>query len=198
MASTDRHQPGMNQGRTVTGLALLPLLLAGGLSGCGGTPPADLGAVSPPAPAAPGAAPTTPNKPAPASAAIAEAGFTPLPTVQQVEAAMPPGRLDPFAPLAVTRVTRDAGKPRAIVVQPPLTLPDGFRFQGVISSGGRPMALVQFGGQSGSLAIGDAGGRTTDLLPEAWGVASIDVLRGRLTLVSRQGQAKGQVVIAEL
>ncbi|MCP9845039.1 hypothetical protein [Synechococcus sp. Cruz-7E5] len=179
----------------MTGLALLPLLLAGGLVGCGGTPPADLGAVAPPAPAAPGAAPTAPSKPAPSSAAIAEAGFTPLPTVQQVEAAMPPGRLDPFAPLAVTRVT---GKPRAIVVQPPLTLPDGFRFQGVITSGGRPMALVQFGGQSGSLAVGDAGGRTTDLLPEAWGVASIDVLRGRLTLVSRQGQAKGQVVIAEL
>ncbi|MCP9841303.1 hypothetical protein KBY93_11760 [Synechococcus sp. J7-Johnson] len=199
MARAERHQPGMNQGRIVTGLALLPLLLAAGLSGCGGTPPPpDLGAVAPPPPAAPGAAPTTPNKPAPASAAIAKAGFTPLPTVQQVEAAMPQGRLDPFAPLAVTRVTRDAGKPRAIVVQPPLTLPDGFRFQGVISSGGRPMALVQFGGQSGSLAVGDAGGRTTDLLPEAWGVASIDVLRGRLTLVSRQGQAKGQVVIAEL
>jgi hypothetical protein len=198
MASDHRHQPGMNQARTVTGLALLPLLLAGGLSGCGGTPPADLGAVPPPAPVAPGAAPTTPSNPAPASAAIAKAGFTQLPTVQQVEAAMPQGRLDPFAPLAVTRVTRDAGKPRAVVVQPPLTLPDGFRFQGVIRSGGRPMALVQFGGQSGSLAVGDAGGRTTDLLPEAWGVASIDVLRGRLTLVSRQGQAKGQVVIAEL
>ncbi|WP_143593689.1 pilus assembly protein PilP [Synechococcus sp. 1G10] len=191
----------MNQARTVTGLALLPLLLAAGLSGCGGTPTADLGSVPPPAPVAPGAAPTTPSNSAPASAAIAKAGFTPLPTVQQVEAAMPQGRLDPFAPLAVTRatrVTRDGGRPRAVVVQPPLTLPDGFRFQGVISSGGRPMALVQFGGQSGSLAVGDAGGRTTDLLPEAWGVASIDVLLGRLTLVSRQGQAKSQVVIAEL
>ena len=194
MASPERLHAGMTQPRSGVGLALLPLLFAG-LAGCGGTPPADTGAVPPPVPAAPEAAPAKPSKPSPAAAAVAQAGFTPLPTVQQVEAAMPPGRLDPFAPLAVTRV---ASGPRAIVVQPPLTLPEGFRFQGVISSGGRPMALVQFGGQSGSLAVGDAGGRTTDLLPEAWGVASIDVLRGRLTLVSRQGKAKGQVVIAEL
>jgi hypothetical protein len=107
---------------------------------------------------------------------------------------MPPGRVDPFAPLVVTQVS----SPRRVVVQPPLNLPDGFRFNGVISSGGRPMALVQFGEQSGSLAVGDAGGRTTDLLPEAWKVASIDVQRGRLTLVSQQRQAKGQVVVAEL
>ncbi len=183
------------------GLAVLPLLLAG-LAGCGGTPPADTGAVPPPAPAASGAAPVTPSRPTPAATSVAQAGFTPLPTVQQVEAAMPPGRLDPFAPLAVTRVARVArvatSRPRTTTVQPPLSLPEGFRFQGVISSGSRPMALVQFGRQSGSLAVGDVGGRTTDLLPEAWGVASIDVLRGRLTLVSLQSNARGQVVIAEL
>lgn len=195
MASPERPYAGLTQARSAVGLGLLPLLFAG-LTGCGGTPPADTGAVPPEVPVAAEAAPAKPSNPAPESTAVAQAGFTPLPTVQQVEAAMPPGRLDPFAPLAVTRV---ANAPRTIVVQPPpLTLPEGFRFQGVISSGGRPMALVQFGGQSGSLAVGDAGGRTTDLLPEAWGVASIDVLRGRLTLVSRQGKAKGQVVIAEL
>jgi hypothetical protein len=142
----------------------------------------------------PAAAPSREAKADPAASAVASAGFTPLPTPQQVEAAMPPGRVDPFAPLAVTQVR----SPRRVVVQPPLNLPDGFRFNGVISSGGRPMALVQFGDQSGSLAVGDAGGRTTDLLPEAWRVASIDVQRGRLTLVSQQRQAKGQVVVAEL
>ncbi|MCX5931094.1 MAG: hypothetical protein NTW83_04520 [Cyanobacteria bacterium] len=93
---------------------------------------------------------------------MATAGFTPLPSPEQVEAAMPPGRLDPFEPLAVTRVTPVVTSPRPVAVQPPLTR------------------------------------RTTDLLPQSWQVASIDVPRGRLTLVSRQRQARGQVVIAEL
>ncbi|QPN57525.1 hypothetical protein I1E95_05335 [Synechococcus sp. CBW1107] len=197
MASPEQHHPGLSRARGGLGHALLPLLLAG-LGGCGGTPPADTGAVPPSGPAPSGGAPAPASPPAPASTGVAQAGFTPLPTVQQVEAAMPPGRIDPFAPLAVTRVSRDAGGPRPTAVPPPLSLPEGFRFQGVISSGSRPMALVQFGSQSGSLAVGDVGGRTTDLLPEAWGVASIDVLRGRLTLVSRQSKARGQVVIAEL
>lgn len=193
MASPERHRNGQALVRTGAGLALIPLLLTG-LAGCGGTPTADTGAVPPPP--APGAVPGPESKPAKAAPAVEKAGFTPLPSPEQVEAAMPPGRLDPFAPLAVTRVAATA--PRAPAAQPPLNLPDGFRFQGVISSGGRPMALVQFGEQSGSLAVGDAGGRTTDLLPEAWRVVSINVLRGRLTLATRQGQAKGQVVIAEL
>ena len=194
MASPERRLTVKALVQSSTELALIPLLLAG-LAGCGGTPTADTGAV--PAPPAPGAAPSPETEPAQAAAAVEKAGFTPLPSPEQVEAAMPPGRLDPFAPLAVTRVTTPASR-APVLVQPPLNLPDGFRFQGVISSGGRPMALVQFGQQSGSLAVGDAGGRTTDLLPEAWRVVAIDVLRGRLTLASRQGQAKGQVVIAEL
>nr|WP_259735315.1 hypothetical protein [Synechococcus sp. CS-1329] len=142
------------------------------------------------------------------SEAVAEAGFTPLPTAQQLEAARPPGRLDPFAPLAVTpaasrsesaAATGSGG--RAAQPTPPtpaLTLPAGFRFQGVISSGGRPRALVQFGDQSGSLVIGDIGGRSTDLLPKAWRVSSIDLQRGRLTLEGRQRQGSSQMVTAEL
>ena len=91
-------------------------------------------------------------------------------------------------------------------------------FNGVIRSGGTPEALVQFGGDSGTLRVGQRGGRTTDyrttdyrttdyrttdysttdysttpLLPAGWSVASIDVQKGRLTL--RQGK---QVVTAEL
>lgn len=197
MASPERHQLGRIQVRTASCFVLLPVLLAG-LVGCGGTPPADTGAVPPADPAAPAAAPSAQSQGSQAVSAVATAGFTPLPSPEQVEAAMPPGRLDPFEPLAVTRVTPVVTSPRPVAVQPPLTLPDGFRFQGVMSSGGRPMALVQFGAQSGSLAVGDTGGRTTDLLPQSWRVASIDVQRGRLTLVSRQRQAKGQVVIAEL
>ena len=78
----------------------------------------------------------------------------------------------------------------------------------MIRSGGTPEALVQFGGDSGTLRVGQRGGRTTDyrttdysttdyrttpLLPAGWSVASIDVQNGRLTL--RQGK---QAVTAEL
>ena len=78
----------------------------------------------------------------------------------------------------------------------------------MISSGSTPEALVQFGAESGTLRVGQRGGRTTDyrttdyrttdyrttpLLPAGWSVASIDVQNGRLTL--RQGK---QAVTAEL
>jgi hypothetical protein len=49
-------------------------------------------------------------------------------------------------------------------------------------SGGRSAAVVQAGPRSGSLRPGDRGGRSTDLLPPGWLVASIDVNQGRLTL----------------
>ncbi len=95
------------------------------------------------------------------------------------------GRVDPFAPL---QTTATQGGPR-----PALTLPQGLVFNGVIRSGGTPEALVQFGGESGTLRVGQKGGRTTALLPSGWSVASIDVQKGSLTL--RQG---GQSVTAEL
>jgi hypothetical protein len=41
---------------------------------------------------------------------------------------------------------------------------------------------VQFGSESGNLRVGDAGGRTTPLLPPGWAVGGIDVARGRLIL----------------
>ena len=72
-----------------------------------------------------------------------------------------------------------------------INLPAGFRFTGVIVTGGQAQALVQLGGLSGSLRVGDRGGRGTDLLPAGWSVARIDVQNGVLTL--RQGQRNVQV-----
>ncbi len=179
-------------------LALMPLLL-GALSGCGGQPPQDAAAVPlPPQQPAQASIPLTPVAP-PSAATPITAGFTPLPTPQQVKQAVPQGRLDPFAPLAVATSARSGQGQRVRPGSTPLALPEGFQFTGVMSGGGRPVALVQFGSQSGSLAVGDAGGRTTDLLPGNWWVAAIDVQRGRLTLVSRvPGEPRGRAITAEL
>lgn len=105
-------------------------------------------------------------------------GLTPLPTTQQVVKAVPLGRPDPFAPPPVVAAATKGP------VQ--LDLPAGFRFSGVIVTGGEAQALVQLGSLSGSLRVGDRGGRSTDLLPPGWSVARIDLRRGVLTL--RQGK----------
>ncbi len=152
-------------------------------------PEADL--VDPPAAPAAGVDPA-------AAPAAAVTGFTPLPTTNQVLAANPIGRSDPFAsdrPAPPAAPTSGAvGRPSTPPPRPaPLQLPSDFRFSGVIRTGGSPQALVQLGATSGSVGIGELGGRNTDLLPAGWVVSSIDVDRGRLVL--RQG---GQTVTAEL
>lgn len=110
-------------------------------------------------------------------------GFNPLPTPQQVVAAVRIGRFDPFAPVS----------PPAGTAPQATGLPQGFRFTGVVRGGGQAEALVQFGSLSGTLRAGQVGGRSTDLLPLGWTVARVDGQRGRLTL--RQG---GQLVTADL
>ncbi len=149
---------------------MLPLGL---LVACGGSPPAETGVTPTPLPKP---MPVPPEAASP-SAAQAATGLTPLPTAQQVVTAVPMGRPDPFAPPPVVAPTRGPA---------PMDLPAGFRFSGVIVSGGQAQALVQLGSLSGSLRVGDRGGRSTDLLPAGWSVARIDVQRGVLTL--RQGK----------
>ncbi len=147
---------------------VLPLGL---LAACGGSSAPDTGVTPLPRPRP--VPPPTAAAPSPAAAT----GLTPLPTAQQVVTAVPLGRPDPFAPPPVAAATRGP-------VQ--LALPAGFRFSGVIVTGGEAQALVQLGSLSGSLRVGDRGGRSTDLLPAGWSVARIDVQRGVLTL--RQGK----------
>jgi hypothetical protein len=154
--------------------------------------------------------PPAPAPSEPGAAAAAVGGFTPLPTTNQVLAANPIGRSDPFAsdrpvppprPPAATATaggggaTAPAQPPRPV----PLQLPPDFLFSGVIRVGASPQAMVQYpcgpNGpcNSGSVGVGEQGGRNTDLLPPGWVVSSIDVNRGRLVL--RQGR---QTVTAEL
>jgi hypothetical protein len=118
--------------------------------------------------------------PSPAAApAPAGAGLRSLPTSGQVLSSMPRGRRDPFGEV-LPRPRPPA--PSAPPGPDPFALPPDFRLAGVMSSGGRSAAVVQAGQRSGSLWPGDRGGRTTDLLPPGWLVASIDVNQGRLTL----------------
>ena len=141
-----------------------------------------------------------PKASAPVVATVPLAGLTPLPSSSQVVASVAAGRVDPFASLAtppsraqgILRPTVGTGRPAS------LSLPSGLVFNGVIRACGRPEALVQFAGESGTLRVGQRGGsnidpRATPLLPAGWSVASIDVQNGRLTL--RQGK---QAVTAEL
>ena len=122
-----------------------------------------------------------------ASAPQQPEGLTPLPTPQQVVTAQPVGRPDPFLPV------QGVASPGATGATGAAGLPAGFRFNGVIRTGGQAQALVQFGGESGSLRPGDVGGRTTHLLPPGWAVGSIDVARGRLIL-----RASGQAIAVGL
>jgi hypothetical protein len=65
-------------------------------------------------------------------------------------------------------------------------LPADFRFTGVMRRGSTPQAFVQVGDQSGPVCKGPDGACPTSglpsVLPPGWGVAAIDVDRGRLTL----------------
>jgi hypothetical protein len=112
--------------------------------------------------------------------------LTPLPTPQQVIQALPVGRRDPFAPPPVVAVAKGPAV---------INLPAGFRFTGVIVAGGQAQALVQRGGLSGSLRVGDRGGGGTNPLPAGWSVARIDGQNGVLTL--RQGQRNVKVQLSE-
>ncbi len=174
MASS-RSETGRYWSRLSSALAVVALLLPA-VAGCTSSsgpetislPPA------PPKPAAAAAATT-------ASAPQPTAGFTPLPTPQQVVAALPTGRVDPFAPLP--QPVSKAGA----------ALAGDLRFTGVIRSAGQAQALVQVGEQSGAVCVGRRGvcpgSGLPALLPSDWSVTSIDVASGRLVL-NQAGQRR--------
>ncbi len=158
--------------------ALAPLLL----SGCAAAPTVQ----APPPPA--------PPRPAPAAASSGgvPAGLTPLPTSEQVVAAFPAGRKDPFGSLVAESVPGAAagGGATAVAALPPPAFLQDFRVTGVIDSGGQSEAVVTYKQLSGSLRRGDRGGRNTDLLPIGWSVASVDVANGLLILQSGSRRVK--------
>jgi hypothetical protein len=176
--------------RPGAGLFALGLLL----SGCGllgGSPQAQ----QPPLP--------TPPAPVVEPPAVVEApplpvaGLTPLPSANALLASVPIGREDPLAPQASLARSSGSGSPtpqgasaatRPAAPAPP-PLPADFRFSGVLRAGSTPQAFVQVGGQSGPVCPGPDGtcpaSGLPSVLPQGWGVAAIDVERGKLTL--RQG-----------
>jgi Tfp pilus assembly protein PilP len=121
------------------------------------------------------------------------AGLTPLPTSEQVAAAFPVGRKDPFGSLVAEMVPGAAAEERGGdgvgAAADPAFLQD-FRVTGVIDSGGQSEAVVTYKQLSGSLRRGDRGGRNTDLLPSGWSVASVDVANGHLILQSGSRRVK--------
>ena len=174
MASS-RSETGRYWPRLSSALAVVALLVPA-VAGCGSS--SDPETISlPPAPpkTAAAAAVTT------ASALQPTAGFTPLPTPQQVVAALPTGRVDPFAPLPQPGSKAGAA-------------PAGdLRFTGVIRSAGQAQAIVQVGEQSGAVCVGRRGvcpgSGLPALLPSDWSVTSIDVASGRLVL-NQAGQRR--------
>jgi len=194
-------------GPTISALALLLPLMA--LTACGDGDGAATGAVPAPASGIDGALapPQAPSAPGPVLLGTA-AGFTPLPSPQQVIGPLARGRQDPFAPLPL---------PQAGPATP--NLPAGFLFTGVIQSRGLTQAIVQLGVSSTGVA-GPTGPTSATLcvgprgicpgasprdyqLPAGWSVSAIDLRQGllslrqggmplRLTLGSGSGAAPGQ------
>ena len=155
--------------------ALAPLLL----TGCAFTPTVE----APPPPA--------PPRPAPAaSSGAVPAGLTPLPTSQQVAAAFPVGRKDPFGSLVAEMVPGAAAAARggaaaaaAAAAAAPAFLQQ-LQITGVIEGGGDSEVVATFNGEGGSLRRGDRGGLEMKLLPPGWSVAAVDLSSRRLILQS--------------
>lgn len=125
--------------------------------------------------------PLAPQAPVPRSAG--SGGQSPAlpapPGAANPQSAGSPGTTRGGAPATSPAATRPAAPAR-------LELPDNFRFSGVLRAGSTPQAFVEVGDQSGPVCPGadgscPASGLPT-VLPRGWGVASIDVERGRLTL----------------
>ena len=101
-----------------------------------------------------------------------------MPSPQQVVAAQPHGRVDPFAPVA--------------------TATDGststeLQLTGLIGSGRSAHALISLGSQSGTVCVGRQGlcpgSGLPALLPPGWTVTGIDLGRGELRL-NQAGQRR--------
>lgn len=183
-------------------LALLPFLMLGG---CGNSAPPKAKTPSGSLKARPVAPAATVSTPSP------DASFTPLPSPEQVKRAQPIGQLDPFRPLS--QEIRDlVVKPKAsssataalLNSRPsrpePLEFPSGLQVTGLIGAVGRPEAVMTYQGANGTVRVGDVGAASgtaaanaTNLLPEGWRVASIDLNSGSLVLEFKGRTTKKQL-----
>ena len=120
--------------------------------------------------------------------------FVPLPSLEQVLSAVPDGRPDPFAPVAVAAPLTVSEPSASATEQLPVL---GLQVQGVLSVGGERRALVVTAEGSGSVCLGPRGrcpGDSTALLPPGWVVKAIDLRRGCLS-VAVAGQSDSLLCI---
>ena len=113
-------------------------------------------------------------------------GLKTLPTVQQVQGAVPSGRADPFSPLPVA--TTAADQPAS----------GGSRLMGVLTVGMETRALFSFGTSRGEICVGPRGYCSPDhphVLPEGWSVLAIDAQKGCVQL-AENGKAQDLLCIA--
>ncbi|MCP9925081.1 hypothetical protein KBY79_07620 [Synechococcus lacustris C3-12m-Tous] len=108
-------------------------------------------------------------------APVPDPRFTALPKTAEVLAALPSGRIDPFAPPALAI---DKSKNGKAPLKPP-----SLQFTGVaLTNRGGPQAFVAFNSESGAVSPGDQGGAAIPWLPPGWRVISINVQQGQLVL----------------
>lgn len=111
-------------------------------------------------------------------------GFTPLPSPGAVLDSLPKGRPDPFAAPPAPAKPRATGGAAA----PKSSAPPPLRLTGVVLTHGIAQAFVDYGQQSGPVAVGEKGGGAITWLPEGWRVAAIDVQQGQLLLQAEDGR----------
>lgn len=161
------------------------LVLVIGLSSCGdqsSIPPSAENGAPPLAPQSQQSdAPSLLMKPPLGSAAT---GLKPLPTAQQVQGAVPLGRVDPFSPLTVAA---GADQPAS----------GGSRLLGVLTVGTQTRVLFTFGTNLGEICVGPRGHCSADhplVLPEGWSVLTIDDQNGCVQL-AENGKAQDLLCI---
>lgn len=120
-------------------------------------------------------------------------GFINLPTKEDVVDSYPIGRSDPFAPvdnqnyLPPPRFVYERGaKPSGLSEEQVQAQTKEFMVTGVVKAGGSVSALVSNAGVSGSVRVGDQGGKPATeaqfLLPTGWRVVAISPAAGSVTI----------------
>ena len=161
------------------------LVIALGLSSCGDQTSMAPSLEQDVPPLAPPSQQGSPPSPPPSLMAGAT-GLKPLPTVQQVQGAVPSGRADPFSPLPVATIAADQ------------SASGGSRLLGVLTVGTQTRALMSYGTSRGEICVGPRGRCSQDsplVLPEGWSVLTIDAQQGCVQL-AENGKAQELLCIA--
>ena len=161
------------------------LLVALGLASCGNQSSIPSSAEQEAPPLAPSSQESSAPTPVPPLMS-GPTGLKPLPTVQQVQGAVPSGRADPFSPLPVATTAADQ------------SASGGSRLLGVLTVGTQTRALFSFGTSRGEICVGPRGRCSPDhplVLPEGWSVLSIDAQKGCVQL-AENGKAQDLLCIA--